>query len=87
MGTFEVGMKAFCIIIQIQACLEKGMDYGGLNKNEPNTLLYINIWLSASVFDQGRLKTLEVVGGIESLEARLEVLKGSQCLPPPCHTL
>ena len=35
MGTFEVGLKAFCIMLWLQAYEGQGVEYGGLNRYGP----------------------------------------------------
>ena len=44
MGTFEVGLNAFCIILWLQAYGGQGVECGGLNRYGSLRLMCLNAW-------------------------------------------
>jgi hypothetical protein len=44
MGAFEVGLKAFCIMIWPHAHGSLGVECSSLNENGPHSLIYLSAW-------------------------------------------
>ena len=62
MGTFEVGLNAFCIMLWLQAYGNQGVECDGLNRNGPHRLC-LDAWPIAS----GTIRKYGLVGGSVSL--------------------
>lgn len=61
MGTFEVELNAFGVMIWLQGYEGQQVECGGLDESGPHKLIYLNIWFLVELFQ--RIRSCGLVGG------------------------